>query len=1155
MAIINTYPVVYPEGTVTDDGLWIVANLNGLNGEYLRWVKNGGEDGGGGSAGAVSGINTATGTPLAAIGGVVTLPPIPAVLNSFTSTSTADAASANTVRVLEQALMKAGAVDAAGILTLTDRSSAALSPPIDLSSLKATIIDGLTSISATSVLSANQGSILNAADLASVAIVGSNLNFTLKGGAVMPVNIAALQLDVKLTAAAYNPATKAIDFTLSNGSIISMPAAALLPVVVDGITVKGDGNTTALSVGVSSRVGNALTVTPQGLDVVLPAAPVTTVSNAVSGIGLTRQLTTTVNGVTGSPVFIPDQNNRDIVFSGTAAAPTISNDNFTFVPLPPVPPSSNTFAITKAAGAVSTVQGVSGTQLIPNGTIVETLGYNAAGVPVYQVLPSVTLDGNDKHILRTNAIANIAPTALEVATPIAGDTAKVSLADKSIEYWTYGTAWTKDFTYSITPDDIVDVAGATLPITFPVATIPGTPVFVPATPTSTTAIYAITNGTAITYAKWSGTQYISAPAPAAAPGHFRSGTGATGPDGVNDPIENIARIGKTGLGIADPSAVLFTLENGGTTGVRADVLANATAVCTIPAVATNLKSSIVVTQTVSDAVLLFAAPNVAAMAGQQFTVTNSDLSTHKISYLGYDIHPNQTLNFVHTGRMWQIEEVGINSDVQLETAVTVLPTSTTALNSFTVVPGGIQSSTTAWVEVPGTSFVATVGGEYLVKYVAYASCTGTAPNLPAVGNGFRIAVGSNVVTGTVQTVNLVTGRVIETSQSLITNLVANQIDSYTKTVIVKAKAGDTIQLQMNSVVGQQIVYQSATQNSRLEWARIVNTVGASLATGLLDTSIVASATPYTVLPTDSTIAFSGAFSGVGQVNMPPAAANLGRIVTLRMPPTNTFSLNVLSGGGNIELPNYTLTGSARLSSAALGSISWQSDGTSWRLFNYDERKFYATAGYNAPSSFSTFLGSGGVNPAPGLAFQIPAGTTAWVSLDSNISQFVALPASNNATGRFSLYASNSAGFPTTISFANTDLPRDFIVNSGLGLSMHFEWSDGLWRWVPSPEPSSAAIKYPRRGTFAAPLTGAVTMLPNDDLLVVGNGAVVTMASPAAANIDVRRTIKKPLGAIATLIGNIDGVNYVAAPGTPVYTMSVANESLTFQPDGATWMRI
>jgi hypothetical protein len=661
---------------------------------------------------------------------------------------------------------------------------------------------------------------------------------------------------------------------------------------------------------------------------------------------------------------------------------------------------------------------------------------------------------------------------------------------------------------------------------------------------------------------------------------------------VNDPIENISRSGNTGFGISDPTTVLFKYELDGTTGIRQAVLANATAVCTIPATATTQKSAIVVTQTVVDAVLLFADANLAIKAGQRFTVVNSDLSTNKISYLGYDIHPNQSLSFVHTGRMWQIEEVGINSDVQLETVTTILPTSTTALNSFTAVAGGIQSSTTTWVEVPGTSFVATTGGEYLVKYVAYSSCSGTL-NVPVVGNGFRIASGSNIVTGSVQTTVPATGRVVITSETLITNLAANQIDSYTKSVIVKAKPGETIQLQMNSVVGSQVVYQSATQNSRLEYAKIVNTAAASgshwssvtatantvgLPDGTTDlaeklrrdgdtglkvdpvstwdvngsigygiTPLTAAATPYTILQTDAVLSYTGAFAGVGQVNFPAAASFPRRIIGIRMPATTTFDINLISGGGNIELPNYTLTGSARISSAALGCIEWQSDGTIWRLKNYDERKFYPTTGYNPPSSgFITFLGAGGVAPAAGVAFQIPVNATSWLVIDGNYTPLVALPVGNTVSGRFSVYVNNSSGFPTTVSTANTDLPRDIVISSGTGLSMHFQWSDGRWRWVPAPEPSSATIKYQRRGTYTAPLTGAVAVTVDDDLLVVAPGATVTFPSPAAPNIDRRFNVKRPGAGTTNLVGSIDGVTNG--------TMTVTNESLQFQSDGATWIR-
>ena len=56
-------------------------------------------------------------------------------------------------------------------------------------------------------------------------------------------------------------------------------------------------------------------------------------------------------------------------------------------------------------------------------------------------------DGNDTHIVRVDAITGVSPTALEVVSPTVGDTAKVYLIDGRVEYWTYsGTTWTLNFT-------------------------------------------------------------------------------------------------------------------------------------------------------------------------------------------------------------------------------------------------------------------------------------------------------------------------------------------------------------------------------------------------------------------------------------------------------------------------------------------------------------------------------------------------------------------------------------------------------------------------------------------------------------------------------------------------------------------------------------
>jgi hypothetical protein len=1166
-------------------------------------------------------------------------------------------------------------------------------------------ISNLESIDPAAYLAANQGKILSDADIASVSTSGANLVITKKDGTTVQTALPITTLDgndlaVKRTNSTANFAPTAAEVptpilgdtakvVLADGTIefwrfgttwtkdfsFSYVTAAAFDSVYGTIGSTSPSGT----VNAVANWGYLADGTPLLTDRVYFAATAgnvnrtTTIANLknllaapdeiVSVSGVTFPITFPVATLPGTPVFAPATPTSatavyKIVTGINVAYAAWNGTQYISTPAPVaitldgndrhiVRTNSSNAVAPSAVEVPSPIAGDTAKIQLANKSI-EYWSYNTAWVLDFTQLG---LDGNDKHVLRANATVNTAPTALEVPTPIFGDTAKVSLTDGSIEYWTFGAVWARDFTStsvapSVTfgtaapaaaptnkkgdehyvtstgtsagaiqsrwiydsaawintattvPDDIVDVNGATLPITFPTTTLPGAPVFVPATPTSTTAIYAIAGATGIQYAKWNGTQYISSPAPltpnvrygsvvpvviagtdkkndtyiqtsdgtaagtviaewvfdgtiwknvtVAGGGHFRSGTGLTAPDGVADPSENVSRIGKTGFGITDPSTLQFAIESDGTTGIRQGAIANTTNVCTVSALLTSSKASVVVTQTVSDAILLFAAPNVPLMAGQIFTVINSDLSTNKISYLGYDIHPNQSLTFVHSGRMWQIEEVGINSDVQLETAVTVLPTSTTALNSFTVVPGGIQSSTTAWVEVPGTTTPPTTGGEYLVKYVVYASCTGGIP-IPAVGNGFRIAVGSNVITGTVQvaTPQVVTGRVIETSQTLITNVTAGQIDPYTKTVIVRTKPGEVIQLQMNSVIGAQIVYQSATQNSRLEYAKIVNSTPISYAA---TTQLAGSATPYTYLPLDNNLIVTGGAGVVQNIALPSASVYPGREISLQMPELNNYETNLISGGGNIEFPDYSFTGSGRLSSGSVASLTWQSDGIAWRLMSYVNRQFYSTTGYPVPTSnFITFLGAGGVVPAPGVAFQIPGNATSWLVTDGNYNQLIALPIGPTVTGRFSVYPNNSPGFDTIISTAGTNLPRNTTVPSGQGRSMHFEWSDGKWRWVPAPELLASALRGQRRGTFAAPLTGAITVAIDDEMLVVASGSTTTLPSPAAPSIDRKLTIKKPGIGVAAIVGSIDGVANLSLAGT--------SESIDLRSDGTTWMRV
>jgi hypothetical protein len=89
------------------------------------------------------------------------------------------------------------------------------------------IATNLTTASATQTLAANQGVVLNAADVASAAVVGTNFVITLKGGTTISADVTALLADVKLTSLVYNSTTKALDGTMSDGATFSVPVADL----------------------------------------------------------------------------------------------------------------------------------------------------------------------------------------------------------------------------------------------------------------------------------------------------------------------------------------------------------------------------------------------------------------------------------------------------------------------------------------------------------------------------------------------------------------------------------------------------------------------------------------------------------------------------------------------------------------------------------------------------------------------------------------------------------------------------------------------------------------------------------------------------------------------------------------------------------------
>jgi hypothetical protein len=257
------------------------------------------------------------------------------------------------------------------------------------------------------------------------------------------------------------------------------------------------------------------------------------------------------------------------------------------------------------------------------------------------------------------------------------------------------------------------------------------------------------------------------------------------------------------------------------TSILTDVLANSTATTTLNNTLLSTKNEVIITQTVTDSQLLFGGTQTPGLANSKFRVINSESSTHKLSYFGYDILPNQFVDFENNGRFWQIQELGYNSDNQLESAFTSINSGTTTSGTFTAVTTpdiGLQSSTTQWAVVPNLNYVATADGELMIKYIVYASCSSALANQTSINNGFRVVVGSNLSAGTVLTTNPLIGRVVPTSEAILSSQTANEINIYTRYVKVKVKAGDNVQVQMNSLIGSQIVYQTPARNSRIEYA-------------------------------------------------------------------------------------------------------------------------------------------------------------------------------------------------------------------------------------------------------------------------------------------------------------------------------------------------
>jgi hypothetical protein len=215
---------------------------------------------------------------------------------------------------------------------------------------------------------------------------------------------------------------------------------------------------------------------------------------------------------------------------------------------------------------------------------------------------------------------------------------------------------------------------------------------------------------------------------------------------------------------------------------------------------------------------------------------------------------------------------------------------------------------------------------------------------------------------------------------------------------------------------------------------------------------------YPVAASDRYIVVEAGATATKDLVFPQAGLVPNRIITVRMPTTmGSRQVTVKTAtGSQMTMPGGEVNSagvffpSVVLDDRAVVEATWQATGSIWKLINWTERKYYPTKDYPVPAGATTFLSAGGVVPAAGAPFQIPNGSTAFASFDGNYQPLVKLPIANNATGRYSVYANNSGGFPLTIDRSGTDLPANAKV-TGYTESMHFEWSAGLWRWVPAPE--------------------------------------------------------------------------------------------------------
>lgn len=133
--------------------------------------------------------------------------------------------------------------------------------------------------------------------------------------------------------------------------------------------------------------------------------------------------------------------------------------------------------------------------------------------------------------------------------------------------------------------------------------------------------------------------------------NWRSGTGATLPDGTNDPTENITHNGPVGVGIADPSTLAAAFDVNGAEVLRQTTLANfaANAVIGTAAATVDPFSTIAIPQTTAGITLTIPNPT-NAQAGRRLIVENT--GTTPVTVGGLLILNGQGAGFAWSGTAW-----------------------------------------------------------------------------------------------------------------------------------------------------------------------------------------------------------------------------------------------------------------------------------------------------------------------------------------------------------------------------------------------------------------------------------------------------------------------------------------------------------------------